>query len=74
MSVAIEVDNLKRTYEGTLGMTKKKTIEALRGISFKVNEGEIFGLLGPIKFKHLKNENGSLEDVYIKLIGGNEIA
>ncbi|WP_352420455.1 ABC transporter ATP-binding protein [Proteiniborus sp.] len=47
MSVAIEVDNLKRTYEGTLGMTKKKTIEALRGISFKVNEGEIFGLLGP---------------------------
>ncbi|WIV12467.1 ABC transporter ATP-binding protein [Proteiniborus sp. MB09-C3] len=47
MSVAIEVDNLKRTYEGTLGMTKKKTIEALRGISFTVDEGEIFGLLGP---------------------------
>lgn len=47
MSVAIEVNNLKRAYDGTIGMTKKKTIEALRGISFKVNEGEIFGLLGP---------------------------
>lgn len=47
MSVAIEVKNLTRTYEGTIGMTKKKTIEALKGISFTVNEGEIFGLLGP---------------------------
>ncbi len=47
MSVAVEVNNLKRSYEGTLGMTRRKTIEALKGISFTVNEGEIFGLLGP---------------------------
>lgn len=47
MSVAIEVKDLKRIYEGTLGMTKKKTINALMGVSFKVKEGEIFGLLGP---------------------------
>lgn len=47
MGVAIEVNNLTRNYEGSLGMTKKKTIEALTGISFTVNEGEIFGLLGP---------------------------
>lgn len=47
MSVVIEVNNLKRSYEGSLGMTKKKTIEALKGISFSVEEGEIFGLLGP---------------------------
>ena len=47
MGVAIEVNNLKRNYEGALGMTKKKTIVALNGISFTVDEGEIFGLLGP---------------------------
>ncbi len=47
MGVAIEVNDLKRNYEGTLGMTKKKTIKALTGISFTVDEGEIFGLLGP---------------------------
>jgi ABC-2 type transport system ATP-binding protein len=47
MGIAIEVKNLNRTYVGTLGMTKKKTIEALKNISFTVNEGEILGLLGP---------------------------
>ncbi|MBZ9688540.1 ABC transporter ATP-binding protein [Clostridium estertheticum] len=47
MSIAIEVKNLKRVYAVTIGMTKKKTIEALKGISFTVNEGEILGLLGP---------------------------
>ncbi|MFA6940759.1 MAG: ABC transporter ATP-binding protein [Clostridiaceae bacterium] len=47
MGLAIEVNNLKRTYHGTISMRKKKTIEALKGISFTVNQGEIFGLLGP---------------------------
>jgi ABC-2 type transport system ATP-binding protein len=47
MAVVIEVNNLKRSYIGTVSMTKKKSIEALKGISFKVEEGEIFGLLGP---------------------------
>lgn len=37
MSV-IEVRNLKKTYDG---------IEAVKGISFDVEEGEIFGFLGP---------------------------
>lgn len=47
MNAAIEVNDLKRSYEGTIGMTKKKTVDALKGISFAVQEGEIFGLLGP---------------------------
>lgn len=47
MGIAIEVTNLARNYEGTLGMTKKKIVEALKGISFSVDEGEILGLLGP---------------------------
>jgi ABC-2 type transport system ATP-binding protein len=34
----IEVENLKKSYEA---------VEAIRGISFHVDEGEVFGLLGP---------------------------
>jgi len=36
---AIEVTDLKKTYRGG--------IEAVRGISFQVERGEIFGFLGP---------------------------
>jgi ABC-2 type transport system ATP-binding protein len=38
MSSAILVRDLRKSYDG---------IEALRGISFEVREGEVFGLLGP---------------------------
>lgn len=47
MTTVLELKDLKRTYVGTIGMTKKKSIEALKGISFEVKDGEIFGLLGP---------------------------
>ena len=49
MEKVIEVKNLKRTYESKVGFIKKRTkkIEALKGISFQVYKGEIFGLLGP---------------------------
>jgi ABC-2 type transport system ATP-binding protein len=36
--ISIEVTNLKKTYGA---------INAVDGISFTVNEGEVFGLLGP---------------------------
>ena len=36
---SIIVDNLKKTYKGN--------IQALDGLSFKVDEGSIFGLVGP---------------------------
>jgi ABC-2 type transport system ATP-binding protein len=35
---AVTVDNLRKAYRG---------VEALRGISFEIAEGEVFGLLGP---------------------------
>ncbi|KUO74412.1 MAG: hypothetical protein APF77_06175 [Clostridia bacterium BRH_c25] len=48
MSV-IEVIDLKREYHTIIGVLKreKTTVNALKGISFSVEKGEIFGLLGP---------------------------
>ncbi len=41
---ALEVKNLKKTYEDAKDASK--SVHALRGVSFDINEGEIFGLLG----------------------------
>lgn len=45
----ISVKDLKRTFKTKVGVIKqeKKQVEALKGISFDVYPGEIFGLLGP---------------------------
>ncbi len=46
---AISVRDLRRTYTSTVGLlrTRKVSREALRGVSFEVERGELFGLLGP---------------------------
>jgi ABC-2 type transport system ATP-binding protein len=46
---AIEVEGLRRTYRSRTGVLRRRgtEIEALRGISFEVERGELFGLLGP---------------------------
>ncbi|MGA2835097.1 MAG: ATP-binding cassette domain-containing protein [Acidimicrobiales bacterium] len=41
MTTAIEVDNLQKTFRG------KREVRALAGVSFAVEEGTVFGLLGP---------------------------
>jgi ABC-2 type transport system ATP-binding protein len=45
----IEVDALTRRYRSRTGTFRKrtKTVDALRGVSFAVEQGELFGLLGP---------------------------
>jgi len=45
----IRVRDLKRQYWAKLGLfsQRKKLVEALKGISFDISAGEIFGLLGP---------------------------
>jgi ABC-2 type transport system ATP-binding protein len=46
---AIEVEELCRTYRSRKGVVRRKRtdVHALRGISFEVERGELFGLLGP---------------------------
>src|SRR5438067_10463953 len=45
----IEARDLRRTYKTTSGFLRRRTheVEAVRGVSFEVAEGELFGLLGP---------------------------
>jgi len=45
----IEVDELARTFRSRRGLFRRSTkeIEAVRGVSFSVDRGELFGLLGP---------------------------
>jgi ABC-2 type transport system ATP-binding protein len=45
----IEVVGVRRTYRTTTGVIRRRPleVEAVRGISFEVAEGELFGLLGP---------------------------
>ncbi len=49
MPPVIEVSDLRRSYKSFTGSFRRKvkTTEALRGVSFEVAEGELFGLLGP---------------------------
>src|SRR3954449_9442098 len=46
---AIEAEVLRRTYKTHTGTLRRRTkeIEAVRGVSFAVEQGELFGLLGP---------------------------
>lgn len=46
---AVEVRELRRTYHTTTGVFKRRPVEvqAVRGISFEIERGELFGLLGP---------------------------
>ena len=48
MSV-IEAGGLRRTYKTTTGVIRRRRleVEAVKGISFSVERGELFGLLGP---------------------------
>ena len=45
----IEAQELKRIYRTTTGIIRRRPVEveAVRGVSFDVGEGELFGLLGP---------------------------
>src|SRR5215469_366114 len=49
MGPVIEVRELRRTYRTNTGVVRRKPleVEAVRGISFEVGQGELFGLLGP---------------------------
>jgi ABC-2 type transport system ATP-binding protein len=48
-TLAIEANDLVRTYRTHTGVIRRRSleVEAVRGISFNVRHGELFGLLGP---------------------------
>ena len=48
MSV-IEARELRRTYKTSTGVIRRRSleVEAVRGVTFDVERGELFGLLGP---------------------------
>jgi ABC-2 type transport system ATP-binding protein len=45
----VEAVDLRRTYRITTGTLRRRSrdVEAVRGVSFSIREGELFGLLGP---------------------------
>src|SRR5215210_4427765 len=49
MAAVVEARDLTRSYHTTTGVLRRKPleVEAVRGISFEVGDGELFGLLGP---------------------------
>jgi ABC-2 type transport system ATP-binding protein len=55
----IEVKGLKKTFR--LGFLGRKTVAAVKGVSFEVRRGEIFGFLGP---------NGAGKTTTIKMLTG----
>lgn len=61
MEKHVIVNNLKRDFLTTKGVFKKEknNVQALKGISFDINQGEIFGLLG---------ENGAGKTTSIKIL------
>src|SRR2546421_5794964 len=45
----VEAVDLRRTYKTSTGLFRRRSleVEAVRGVSFEIAEGELFGLLGP---------------------------
>ena len=45
----IEVEDLARSYRAKTGIRRRSTkeVQAVKGVSFEVERGELFGLLGP---------------------------
>ncbi|WP_297475036.1 ATP-binding cassette domain-containing protein [uncultured Photobacterium sp.] len=61
MSSLLEVVNLKKDYHYRSGLFRRRTIEAVKPVSFQLNAGETIALLG---------ENGSGKSTLAKMLAG----
>ncbi|CEO39685.1 ABC transporter ATP-binding protein [Photobacterium kishitanii] len=61
MSSLLEVENLKKDYHYRSGLFRRRTIEAVKPVSFQLNAGETIALLG---------ENGSGKSTLAKMLAG----
>ena len=59
----VEAVDLRRTYRITTGTVRRRSrdVEAVRGVSFSIRQGELFGLLGP---------NGAGKSTLINILAG----
>lgn len=61
MTIAIEVKNLTATYKSSVGFGKKFEYTALKDVSFEVNKGETFGVMG---------RNGCGKSTLLRILAG----
>jgi hypothetical protein len=68
----IEAEGLRRTYRTSTGLLRRHAleVEAVRGVSFAIDEGELYGLLGPNGGPPARQPGACMTFLRVFLVGG----